>query len=202
MRIFSVNCFVLYSCPMAYLFSLICTHTFLAFRCSSELSFLNFPVSYYLWSSGPLVHIWSTYLYFGCYAWCVYFWGCVNWMMKCISYCPFLLFLLQNLFSWVISSTMTTPWVSKICSFYGSYWIILIRLIHFCRNILKYGATEGVLKNRPAGVSIEKSLHSDVQTNIFMDVWTYGRMGVWTYERMNVWTYGRMDVWTYGRMDV
>ena len=39
-----------------------------------------------------------------------------------------------------------------------------------CRNILKYGATEVVLNNIPAGVSVEKSLH--------MDVHTYGRTDV------------------------
>ena len=46
--------------------------------------------------------------------------------------------LIKQFFSWVWSSTVTAPWLSKICPLIISYWIVQIQIINFNSYINNY----------------------------------------------------------------
>ena len=123
--------FVLYSCPMIYMFLLICKHNFWIFRvpvnslllvtcfcdiCNSVI--LRPPYKACIWILAVTL---STFI-FG-----------VRWNEIWTEFIIALSFslLLKILFSWVWSSTVNVLWVSKIFSFYSSYWMIQIQVINF-----------------------------------------------------------------------
>ena len=91
--------------------SLICVHEFKDFLCSSELSYPMYLVSKFFRWNDPLVHIWSMYLVSYFYIYDAYCHICVNW--RVFYYSLFSFTFVSMIFSWVITSTVTSPWLGN-----------------------------------------------------------------------------------------
>ena len=125
-RIFSVTRFVLYSCPILYLFFSICTQIFLACLCSNKASSRKI--------CNPAItpiHIWSTYSDFDHCIWNVYFWCCTNLKISWIYYFPLLISVALNTFQFGVILQNDCNFSENIFSLCSSYWIIQIQVSSF-----------------------------------------------------------------------